>query len=100
MTASSKSVVVWEWMNEYGRWRPYESHIANFIESSHRKNPSVQVNLGKVAPNMGIYSIDFLTMCQIRFGTGMTLQLFKLIKGTELRASGVPLLIFVIYSIS
>uniref|UniRef100_K1Q1B7 E3 ubiquitin-protein ligase n=1 Tax=Magallana gigas TaxID=29159 RepID=K1Q1B7_MAGGI len=70
MTASSKSVVVWEWMNEYGRWRPYESHIANFIESSHRKNPSVQVNLGKVAPNMGIYSIDFLTMCQIRFGTG------------------------------
>lgn len=70
MTAPSKSVVVWEWMNEYGRWRPYEPQIANFIETSHRKNPSVQVNLGKVAPHMGIYSIDFLTMCQIRFGTG------------------------------
>ncbi|XP_062595606.1 E3 ubiquitin-protein ligase DTX1-like [Saccostrea cucullata] len=70
MTSSVKSVVVWEWMNEYGRWRPYDPHIANFIESSYRKSPSVQVNLGNVTPNMGIYSIDFLTMCQVRFGTG------------------------------
>ncbi|KAJ8312025.1 hypothetical protein KUTeg_009398 [Tegillarca granosa] len=63
------NVVVWEWMNEYGRWRPYDPQVADFIESNSFRTPT-QINLGTVDNSLSSYAIDFQTMCQIRYGTG------------------------------
>lgn len=71
LSQSSTNVVVWEWMNEFGRWRPYAPHVTQFIENSYVTGPhNQQVNLGSADSSLSSYAVDFVTTCQIRLGTG------------------------------
>jgi deltex-like protein len=76
MSQSVTNVIVWEWMNEFGRWRPYEPNVTQFIENSYQSN-SNQVNLGAADSALSSYSIDFITTCQIRLGTGYSIYLLR-----------------------
>lgn len=76
MSQSVTNVIVWEWMNEFGRWRPYEPNVTQFIENSYQTN-SNQVNLGAADSALSSYSIDFITTCQIRLGTGYSIYLLR-----------------------
>ncbi|VDI70141.1 deltex [Mytilus galloprovincialis] len=69
MSQSSTNVIVWEWMNEFGRWRPYEPNVTQYIENAYQNN-SNQVNLSAADSSLSSYAIDFVTTCQIRLGTG------------------------------
>ncbi|XP_046336568.1 E3 ubiquitin-protein ligase DTX1-like [Haliotis rufescens] len=62
--------VVWEWLSEYGRWRPYDSPVTCQIEGQYGKAP--QVYLGAVNQSLCMYIVDFTNMCQIRQGSGTT----------------------------
>lgn len=61
--------VVWEWLSEYGRWRPYDSPVTCQIEGQYGKAP--QVYLGAVNQSLCMYIVDFTNMCQIRQGSGV-----------------------------
>ncbi|KAL4224215.1 putative E3 ubiquitin-protein ligase dtx2 [Mactra antiquata] len=61
-------VVVWEWQNEFGSWRPYSPQISAFLESN--KGSSTPLSLGMVDPMLYLYSIDVKGLCQTRQGTG------------------------------
>ncbi|KAK3083968.1 hypothetical protein FSP39_006082 [Pinctada imbricata] len=63
-------VIVWEWMNEFGNWRPYDPHVSDFLEDKFKNQPQNPVSLGHVDKSLVVYSADFTTMCQIRYGTG------------------------------
>ncbi|XP_060064588.1 E3 ubiquitin-protein ligase DTX4-like [Ylistrum balloti] len=67
-SSATDSVIVWEWMNEYGRWKPYMPHVTQYIESN--KSQATTLNLGVIDGMLNMYSIDFIAMCQIRLGTG------------------------------
>lgn len=63
------SVAVWEWLNEFSRWRPYEPHVATYIEKCFTGNTG-PVYLGHADATLTHYILDFGTMSQIRQGTG------------------------------
>ncbi|KAL5016672.1 hypothetical protein ScPMuIL_006261 [Solemya velum] len=70
MATSSPSggVTVWEWMNQFGVWRPYGPDVTNFLEKN--KQTYKQVHLGVVDRLLNAYSVDYQSMCQIRNDTG------------------------------
>jgi hypothetical protein len=78
-SSSSKSIVVWEWLNEYGKWRQYSPEAVVFIEREGQM--SKKVNLGLVSPSLKMYTVDVTSMCQIREGTG--LLLFSVLSFTQ-----------------
>lgn len=65
---ASGGVVVWEWLNEFGRWCQYDPEIVAYIENMGHISP--QVPLGAVSQGLRIYLIDIPSMCQVRQGTG------------------------------
>ena len=67
-STSTTTVVVWEWMTEFGRWRPYDPELVQYIEQYYGKAP--QIYPGTVHPALSMYIIDFNRMCQIRQGSG------------------------------
>ena len=66
---AGNGIVVWEWQNEFGCWRPYDPSISGFIESN--KTSTSPLKLGSVDPSFYQYEIDLQMMCQRRQGTGM-----------------------------
>lgn len=66
--SSTKGVVVWEWFNEHGKWRPYSPEVVAYIDKEGQI--ASQVHLGTVSPCLNMYTIDIPSMCQIRKGTG------------------------------
>ncbi|CAN0053729.1 unnamed protein product [Lampetra planeri] len=75
--AGSGLVVVWEWLSEQQRWRPYSSRVCRHIETaigtrgaggSSRGGGSVV--LGQAEPLLASYIIDLQSMCQFRQDTG------------------------------
>ncbi|KAL3856849.1 hypothetical protein ACJMK2_011560 [Sinanodonta woodiana] len=69
MAASMNSaVVVWEWQNEYGQWRPYSPNVSTFLEKN--RNATSPLQLGSVDSNLYQYTVDLNQMCQMRQGTG------------------------------
>lgn len=61
-------VVLWEWQNEFGSWRPYSPEITAFLESnSSATNP---LHLGSVDRALYLYTVDVQNFFQIRAGTG------------------------------
>ena len=61
-------VVVWEWLNEFGRWRPYDATVSDFIEKN--KQNGNNLYLGNTDPNLAMYVLDLQNMQQIRQDTG------------------------------
>lgn len=63
-------VVVWEWLNEHGRWRPYSAAVCHHIENVLKGNARGSVVLGQVDGQLSPYVIDLQSMHQFRQDTG------------------------------
>ncbi|XP_026072838.1 E3 ubiquitin-protein ligase DTX1 [Carassius auratus] len=67
---SMARVVVWEWLNEHGRWRPYSAAVCHHIENILKGDARGTVILGQVDPQLTPYVIDLQSMHQFRQDTG------------------------------
>ncbi|KFP26992.1 putative E3 ubiquitin-protein ligase DTX2, partial [Colius striatus] len=74
------AVAVWEWQDEFGRWRPYPGNVCSYIEqvfqASQQKGrrsgsglPS-SIPLGHADPALAPYVIDIPSLMQFRQDTG------------------------------
>ncbi|XP_062890444.1 E3 ubiquitin-protein ligase DTX1-like isoform X1 [Mobula hypostoma] len=63
-------VVVWEWLNEHGRWRPYGATVCHHIENIIKCNARGSVVLGQADVQLSPYIIDLQSMHQFRQDTG------------------------------
>ncbi|XP_068268858.1 E3 ubiquitin-protein ligase DTX1 [Nyctibius grandis] len=63
-------VVVWEWLNEHGRWRPYSAAVCHHIENVLKEDARGSVVLGQVDVQLTPYVIDLQSMHQFRQDTG------------------------------
>ncbi|NXJ86282.1 DTX1 ligase, partial [Trogon melanurus] len=63
-------VVVWEWLNEHGRWRPYSAAVCHHIENVLKEDARGSVVLGQVDVQLAPYIIDLQSMHQFRQDTG------------------------------
>ncbi|XP_066431416.1 probable E3 ubiquitin-protein ligase DTX2 isoform X2 [Eleutherodactylus coqui] len=78
--SGSLAVAVWEWQDELGKWRPYNSKVSNYIEQCMQsyqlqKNTralgnSNSIALGQADPKLAPYIIDIATLAQFRQDTG------------------------------
>lgn len=67
----ASAVVVWEWLNEHGRWRPYRPAVSHHIEEVIRSDPrGGGVVLGRADNRLSPYIIDRQSMHQFRQDTG------------------------------
>ncbi|CAN9510823.1 unnamed protein product [Ophioblennius macclurei] len=68
----ASAVVVWEWLNEHGRWRPYSAAVSHQIEAAIRSSDprGGSVVLGQVDVRLSPYVIDLQSMHQFRQDTG------------------------------
>uniref|UniRef100_A0A672H765 E3 ubiquitin-protein ligase n=1 Tax=Salarias fasciatus TaxID=181472 RepID=A0A672H765_SALFA len=68
----ASAVVVWEWLNEHGRWRPYSAAVSHQIEAAIRSGDprGGSVVLGQVDSRLSPYIIDLQSMHQFRQDTG------------------------------
>ena len=72
-TGGPGSVVVWEWLNEFGRWTPYTPTVSGYIEAQSQSGVQQAgggVNLGGADPSLACYMVDLQRMFQVRQGTG------------------------------
>ncbi|XP_035289574.1 probable E3 ubiquitin-protein ligase DTX2 isoform X1 [Anguilla rostrata] len=71
-------VVVWEWQDDAGYWRPYSGKVSSFIEQCllHQRGlrsvgpASTSISLGQSDPNLASYIIDIPSLKQFRQDTG------------------------------
>ncbi|XP_015743314.2 E3 ubiquitin-protein ligase DTX1 [Python bivittatus] len=63
-------VVVWEWLNEHSRWRPYTAAVFQQIENVLEGVVWGSVVLGQVDAQLSPYIIDLQSMHQFRQDTG------------------------------
>ncbi|XP_051891383.1 probable E3 ubiquitin-protein ligase DTX2 isoform X2 [Pristis pectinata] len=71
-------VVVWEWEDEAGRWRPYSSRVSEHVERSLQQlhgaaaagKGTNSIALGQADPWLAPYIIDIPTLTQFRQDTG------------------------------
>ncbi|KFW86386.1 putative E3 ubiquitin-protein ligase DTX2, partial [Manacus vitellinus] len=73
-------VAVWEWQDEFGRWRPYRGNVCSYIEQviqasqqKGRRSGSGLVSsipLGRADPVLAPYVIDIPSLTQFRQDTG------------------------------
>uniref|UniRef100_A0A8C4ZND2 E3 ubiquitin-protein ligase n=1 Tax=Gadus morhua TaxID=8049 RepID=A0A8C4ZND2_GADMO len=63
-------VVVWEWLNEHGRWRPYSAAVCHHVENVLKGDARGTVVLGQVDGQLTPYVIDLQSMHQFRQDTG------------------------------
>ncbi|XP_066499289.1 E3 ubiquitin-protein ligase DTX1 isoform X2 [Hoplias malabaricus] len=66
---SMARVVVWEWLNEHGRWRPYNAAVCHHIENILKGDARGSVILGQIDPQLSPYVIDLQSMHQFRQDT-------------------------------
>lgn len=77
-SSSSTAVAVWEWQDEFGRWRPYRGSVCSYIEQviqasqqKGRRSGSVSsIPLGHADPALAPYVIDIPSLTQFRQDTG------------------------------
>lgn len=67
-------VVVWEWLNEHGRWRPYTAAVCHHIENVLKGDARGSVVLGQVDAQLSPYIIDLQSMHQFRQDTGKSVH--------------------------
>ncbi|GLD69428.1 E3 ubiquitin-protein ligase DTX1-like isoform X1, partial [Lates japonicus] len=70
----ASAVVVWEWLNEHGRWRPYSPAVSHQIEAAIRSSDprGGSVVLGQVDSRLSPYIIDLQSMHQFRQDTALS----------------------------
>ncbi|XP_061685685.1 E3 ubiquitin-protein ligase DTX1-like isoform X2 [Syngnathoides biaculeatus] len=68
----ASAVVVWEWLNEHCRWRPYSPAVSHQIEAAIRSGDTRggSVVLGQVESRLSPYIIDLQSLHQFRQDTG------------------------------
>ncbi|XP_066057728.1 probable E3 ubiquitin-protein ligase DTX2 isoform X2 [Chamaea fasciata] len=79
-SSSSAAVAVWEWQDEFGRWRPYRGNVCSYIEqviqASQQKGRrsgsglASSIPLGHADPALAPYVIDIPSLTQFRQDTG------------------------------
>ncbi|XP_009950223.1 PREDICTED: probable E3 ubiquitin-protein ligase DTX2, partial [Leptosomus discolor] len=79
-SSTSPAVAVWEWQDEFGRWRPYRGNVCSYIEQvfqasqqKGRRSGSGLVSsiaLGHADPVLAPYVIDIPSLTQFRQDTG------------------------------
>uniref|UniRef100_A0A8C3UBL6 E3 ubiquitin-protein ligase n=1 Tax=Catharus ustulatus TaxID=91951 RepID=A0A8C3UBL6_CATUS len=79
-SSSSAAVAVWEWQDEFGRWRPYRGSVCSYIEqviqASQQKGRRSgsgllsSIPLGHADPALAPYVIDIPSLTQFRQDTG------------------------------
>nr|XP_025974968.1 E3 ubiquitin-protein ligase DTX1 [Dromaius novaehollandiae] len=62
-------VVVWEWLNEHGRWRPYSAAVCHHIENALKEDARGSVLLGQADAQLAPYVLDLQAMQQLRQDT-------------------------------
>ncbi|XP_010211881.1 PREDICTED: E3 ubiquitin-protein ligase DTX1-like [Tinamus guttatus] len=62
--------VVWEWLNEHGRWRPYSAAVCHHLEKALQEDARGRVPLGPADGQLAPYVIDLQAMHQLRQDTG------------------------------
>ncbi|KAM3852139.1 putative E3 ubiquitin-protein ligase DTX2 isoform 2-T4 [Vipera latastei] len=79
---SDPGVAVWEWQDEFGRWRPYRSSVCSYIEQSFqvlmvkgRRSLGTwpvngSISLGQADSTLTPYIIDIASLTQFRQDTG------------------------------
>ncbi|XP_025944146.1 E3 ubiquitin-protein ligase DTX1-like [Apteryx rowi] len=67
---SAARVVVWEWLNEHGRWRPYSAAVCHHIENALKEDARGSVVLGQADGRLAPYILDLRSMHQFRQDTG------------------------------
>ncbi|KAM8797219.1 putative E3 ubiquitin-protein ligase DTX2 isoform 2-T2 [Eudromia elegans] len=78
--SNSPAVAVWEWQDEFGRWRPYRGNVCGYIEqvfqASQQKGrrlgsgPGNSIPLGHADAVLAPYVIDIPSLTQFRQDTG------------------------------
>ncbi|XP_072209770.1 probable E3 ubiquitin-protein ligase DTX2 isoform X2 [Excalfactoria chinensis] len=79
--SSSTAVVVWEWQDEFGWWRPYKGNVCSFIEQGFQASQqkgrrsgsglvSSSISLGHADASLAPYVIDIPSLMQFRQDTG------------------------------
>lgn len=71
-------VVVWEWQDDFGYWRPYNGQVSGYIEQCllHQRGSrgggpaSTSISLGQSDPSLAAYIIDIPNLKQFRQDTG------------------------------
>ncbi|XP_041749658.2 probable E3 ubiquitin-protein ligase DTX2 isoform X4 [Coregonus clupeaformis] len=77
---SQPMVVVWEWQDDLGSWRPYSGQVSGYIEQyfssprGHRGGGpgTTSISLGQSDPSLSPYLIDIPSLNQFRQDTGKT----------------------------
>ncbi|XP_010139377.1 PREDICTED: probable E3 ubiquitin-protein ligase DTX2 [Buceros rhinoceros silvestris] len=79
-SSNSTAVAVWEWQDEFGRWRPYSGNVCSYVEQvfqasqqKGRRSGSGLVSsipLGHADPALAPYVIDIPSLTQFRQDTG------------------------------
>ncbi|XP_014110343.1 PREDICTED: probable E3 ubiquitin-protein ligase DTX2 isoform X2 [Pseudopodoces humilis] len=79
-SSTSTAVAVWEWQDEFGRWRPYRGNVCSYIEqviqASQQKGRrsgsglASSIPLGHADPALAPYVIDIPSLMQFRQDTG------------------------------
>ncbi|XP_074968972.1 putative E3 ubiquitin-protein ligase DTX2 isoform X2 [Phalacrocorax aristotelis] len=79
-SSNSTAVAVWEWQDEFGRWRPYRGNVCSYIEqvfqASQQKGRRLgsglvsSIPLGHADPVLAPYVIDIPSLTQFRQDTG------------------------------
>ncbi|MEQ2198410.1 hypothetical protein XENOCAPTIV_012478 [Xenoophorus captivus] len=77
-------VVVWEWLNEHGRWRPYSAAVCHHIENVLKGDARGSVILGQVDAQLSPYIIDLQSMHQFRQDTGKRCEIILFVGRDDL----------------
>ena len=72
VSSAASMVVVWEWLNEFGNWRPYEPHVCSYLEQN--ANQKGRFYMGNADPTLTKYIVDLAQMHQVRHTTGKYLN--------------------------